>query len=147
LTDDVTSPAPTARSVRAENTRAAILSAAERLFAEQGIATVSNRQIGAAARQGNNAAVAYHFGTKADLVRAIENKHAGHIDELLRHKVAATSDQAGLRDWVACLVEPYTMHLAALGTPTWYARFIAKAQTDPIYWRVIADNARDSDAT
>ena len=33
---------------------------------------VSNRQISEAAGQGNNAAACYHFGTRTDLLRAIE---------------------------------------------------------------------------
>ena len=60
----------TARSVRAERastTQEAILKAAERLYAEHGVFAVSNRQVSEAAGQGNNAAVGYHFGTKADL--------------------------------------------------------------------------------
>jgi Bacterial regulatory proteins, tetR family len=62
-------------SDRSVSTRQAILSAAERLFAERGMYAVSNRQISEAAGQGNNAAACYHFGTRTDLLRAIENKH------------------------------------------------------------------------
>jgi cytochrome P450 len=51
-----------------------ILATTERLFAERGIHAVSNRQISEAAGQGNSAAVGYHFGTKADLVRAIARR-------------------------------------------------------------------------
>ncbi|MEE2045897.1 helix-turn-helix domain-containing protein, partial [Nocardiopsis tropica] len=60
-----------ARSERVAATRETILSAAERLFAEHGMAGVSNRQIGQEAGQGNNTAVTYHFGSKEGLVRAI----------------------------------------------------------------------------
>jgi AcrR family transcriptional regulator len=141
LTGTVTTATRNRRSERADNTREAILTAAERLFAEHGIAAVSNRQITEAARQGNNAAVAYHFGTKADLVRAIEDKHAGHIEQLRQQKIAETGTSTDLRDWVACLVEPLTTHLAALGNPTWYARFIAQVTTDPTYQRVVTKNA------
>ena len=56
-------------------TRERLITTAERLFAEQGV-TVSNRQVGEAARQANTAVVAYHFGTKADLVRAIVRRGA-----------------------------------------------------------------------
>lgn len=48
------------------------MTAAERLYAEHGVFGMSNRQVSEAAGQGNNAAVGYHFGTKTDLVRAIE---------------------------------------------------------------------------
>ena len=81
----------TARSVRADRastTQEAILKAAERLYAEHGVFAVSNRQVSEAAGQGNNAAVGYHFGTKADLVRAIEHKHRGPIEELRQQRIA-----------------------------------------------------------
>jgi len=45
-----------ARSDRASTTQQAILTAAERLFAEHGVFAVSNRQVSEAAGQGNNAA-------------------------------------------------------------------------------------------
>jgi hypothetical protein len=32
---------------------------------------------------------------------------------------------------VACLVCPFTQHLADLGSPTWYARFCAQVSSDP----------------
>ncbi|WP_329309835.1 hypothetical protein [Streptomyces sp. NBC_01262] len=41
------------------------------LRTERGVYAVANRQVSEAAGQGNNTAVGYHFGTKADLVRAM----------------------------------------------------------------------------
>ena len=61
---------PRTRQAHATDTRELILTTAERLFAEHGVA-VSNRQISEAAGQANNFAVGYHFGTKTDLVLAI----------------------------------------------------------------------------
>src|SRR5690348_18411324 len=104
-----------ARTVRAEQvsaTRESILTAAERLYAEHGVFAVSNRQVSEAAGQGNNAAVGYHFGTKTDLVRAIEQKHRASIERLLERMVAETGESTDLRDWVACLVCSLTEHLA-----------------------------------
>jgi AcrR family transcriptional regulator len=137
----------TARSVRTERasiTREAILAAAERLFAEHGVYAVSNRQVSEAAGQGNNAAVGYHFGTKTDLVRAIEQKHRSSIERLLERKVAATGDSTDLRDWVACLVCSLTEHLDQLGNPTWYARFAAQALADPAYQKIVVKDALGS---
>jgi AcrR family transcriptional regulator len=139
--------AKTARTERASTTREAILTAAERLFAEHGMFAVSNRQVSEAAGQGNNAAVGYHFGTKTDLVRAIEQKHRGPIERLREQTVAETLDKkacADMRDWVACLVCPLTDHLAALGNPTWYARFAAQAMTDPVYHNIVVKDALSS---
>lgn len=134
------------RAERVTTTRNMILTAAERMFAEQGLYSVSNRQVSEAAGQGNNAAVSYHFGTKTDLVRAIEQKHQASIDELRGRIVAETGDSTELRDWVACLVRPLTEHLAALGNPTWYARFAAQIITDPVYYEIIVRDALESES-
>ena len=122
-------------------TRLQILTTAERLFAEQGLYAVSNRQISAAAGQGNNAAVGYHFGSKADLVRAIVRRHVDRIEALRREMVAAVEGSRDVRDWVDCLVRPLTAHLASLGDPTWFARFAAQALTDPASRDVMAEEA------
>lgn len=129
------------RTERASITREAILAAAERLFAEHGVYAVSNRQVSEAAGQGNNAAVGYHFGTKTDLVRAIEQKHRASIERLLEKMVAANGDSAELREWIACLVCSLTEHLAQLGNPTWYARFAAQALADPAYHKIVIKDA------
>jgi AcrR family transcriptional regulator len=127
------------RTDRSHATRELILTTAERLFAEYGVAAVSSRQICEAAGQGNNTAVGYHFGTKTDLVRAIINRHAGRIDELREQMVAGIDDRADIRAWVACLVHSSTDHLAELGNPTWYARFKAQLLTDPALREIAAD--------
>lgn len=139
--------ARTARSERASTTQEAILTAAERLFAEHGVFAVSNRQVSEAAGQGNNAAVGYHFGTKTDLVRAIEHKHRVPIEQLREKMVAGLLEKKAstdMRDWVACLVCPLTDHLAALGNPTWYARFAAQVMTDPAYHNIVVKDALSS---
>ena len=125
----------------ARSTREAILTAAERLFAEHGVFAVSNRQVSEAAGQGNNAAVGYHFGTKTDLVRAIEHKHAIPVEKLREQRVADVGASAELRDWVSCLVLPLTDHLTALGNPTWYARFAAQVMADPAYNKTVTRDA------
>jgi AcrR family transcriptional regulator len=140
LTGHVTT-ARTVRADRATLTQEAILQAAERLYAEHGVYAVSNRQVSEAAGQGNNAAVGYHFGTKTDLVRAIEQKHRASIERLLERMVGQTRDSADLRDWVRCLVCSLTEHLAQLGNPTWYARFAAQALADPAYHKIVIKDA------
>jgi AcrR family transcriptional regulator len=140
LTDRVTT-ARTVRADRASSTQEAILKAAERLYAEHGVFAVSNRQVSEAAGQGNNAAVGYHFGTKTDLVRAIEQKHRASIERLLESMVAKAGDSTELRDWISCLVCSLTEHLAQLGNPTWYARFAAQALADPEYQKIVVKDA------
>ncbi|WP_030606829.1 TetR/AcrR family transcriptional regulator [Streptomyces sclerotialus] len=128
-----------ARSGRGEGTREALLTVAERMFAEHGVFAVSNRQVSEAAGQGNNAAVGYHFGTKTDLLRAIVRKHARRIDELRQAMLAETGGSEDVRDWVACLVRPNTEHLAELAGPTWFARFAAQVMTDPVLREIMID--------
>ena len=137
----MTTATKSSRTDRASLTREAILIAAERLFAEHGVFAVSNRQVSEAAGQGNNAAVGYHFGTKTDLVRAIEHKHAIPVEKLREQRVAELGDSTELRDWVCCLVLPLTDHLTALGNPTWYARFAAQVMADPAYNKTVTRDA------
>ena len=129
------------RTDRAAETRELILAAAERLFAEHGVFAVSNRQVGGAAGQGNNFAVGYHFGTKVDLVRAIVRRHAQPMEDRRRWMLAEIGRSTDVRDWVACLVRPFTEHLAELGVPSWYARFGAQVMTDPGLRLIIIDEA------
>ncbi len=127
-------------------TRDLLLTTAERLFAERGVYTVSNRQIGEAAGQGNNAVVGYHFGTKADLVREIARKHAQQIERLRVKMVAGAAGSTDVRDWVACMVCPTTEHLAELGNPTWFARFNAQVMTDPALREIVTEESLASPA-
>ena len=133
-------------STRAGATRDAILGTAERLFAERGLNAVSNRQISEAAGQGNNAAVGYHFGTKADLVRAIVRRHDAPVTDRRRTLVARIDGSDDPRDWISCWVLPVVEHLESLGLPTWYARFGAQVMAEPAFRQIIQDETR-SDPT
>jgi AcrR family transcriptional regulator len=59
------------QSVHKRDTRAELILAAERLFAERGIEGVSLREINLAANQRNTSAAHYHFGSKEALIDAI----------------------------------------------------------------------------
>jgi AcrR family transcriptional regulator len=135
-----------ARTDRAGSTRDAILTAAERLFAEHGLFAVSNRQVSEAAGQGNNAAVGYHFGTKADLLRAIVHKHNAAVERRCQQMVDSVGAQPELRDWVECLVRPLAAHLTELGHPTWYARFSAQLMPDPAHRDIVSEESLTSSA-
>jgi AcrR family transcriptional regulator len=115
------------------STRDAILAAAERLFGEHGIHAVSNRQISEAAGQGNNAVVNYHFGTKADVLRALVERHSENLDAIRSRMIADITDPSDLRQWVSCAVMSVTEYMDSLGTPSWYARLIAQIGADPAY--------------
>jgi AcrR family transcriptional regulator len=116
---------------RGEATRNRIIEVAVRLFAEQGVLAVSNRQIGAAAGRGNTSVVGYYFASKSDLVRAVMRRFMEQVSVGREQWIARLGDEPDLRDWVACLVHPYTELLDAEGPPTWHARFIAQVLIDP----------------
>ena len=137
--------ATTSGADRAASTRERIIGAAERLFAEHGLDNVSHRQIATAANQGNVSAVNYHFGTTADLIRAIVRRHGEEVEELRRPWVAAAEDSDDLRDWLSCLIHPVAEHLESLGSPTWWARFTALVATDPRHRDLITDELEQSD--
>jgi AcrR family transcriptional regulator len=119
------------RSPRGADTRSLIIATAERLFAIHGVAAVSNRQLSEAAGQANNSVIAYHFGTRADLLRAIVRHHQPDIEQRRMAMLDAGDAPTTLRDWINCEVRPITEHYAGLGHPGWYARFAAQATTDP----------------
>jgi AcrR family transcriptional regulator len=150
VSDAVSTVPGTGRTQRASGTRDAILTAAERLFAEHGVFAVSNRQVSEAAGQGNNAAVGYHFGTKADLIRAIVRKHNLDVERLCQQMVDEVTGQGGrsieVRDWVKCLVLPFARHLTELGGPTWYARFSAQLMPDPAHRDIASEESLASSA-
>ncbi len=102
---------------------------------------VSIRQIGEAAGQGNKSAIAYHFGTKTDLVLAIAHRHAPDIEGRRARMLEAVAGSEDLAAWLSCLVKPITDHLASLGSPTYYARFIAHCVSDPSLRQVVSDDA------
>ncbi|MFC0107968.1 TetR/AcrR family transcriptional regulator [Kibdelosporangium aridum] len=130
--------------LRGHATRELILTVAERLFAEHGVFAVSNRQISEAAGQGNNTAVGYHFGTKADLVRAILRRHLVPIERIRTRMVAEIGDSTDIRDWLACLVFPVGEHLAALGSPTRFARFTSHVLTEPSLRAIVIEETQSS---
>ncbi|HTJ72030.1 MAG TPA: TetR family transcriptional regulator [Actinospica sp.] len=121
--------------------RELILDTAERLFAEHGVFAVSNRQIAEAAEQGNTAVVGYHFGTKTDLVRALVRRFNTVVERERAELIAQIGDSKDVRDWVSCQVYPITDRLAALGSPSWFARFGAQVMTDPALRDIMVDEA------
>ena len=134
----------TGRSQRAQVTRDLILTVAERLFAEHGVLAVSNRQISEAAGQGNNTAVGYHFGTKAELIREIARRHSAPVEELRRRRLAEIGDSTDVRDWIGCLIRPFAEQLEAAGSPTWSARFRAQAMTEPSLRQILVEEIQSS---
>jgi AcrR family transcriptional regulator len=69
---------------RKRSTSVTLLEIAERMFGDFGIEGVSIRQIGLEAKAANKSAVSYHFGGRADLVRAIWTHRLPVLDQMRR---------------------------------------------------------------
>lgn len=98
---------------RSEISRGEIIRAAERLFAERGIDSVSMVEIGQEGGQRNRSAVQYHFGDKEGVLRAIREKHQLVIEA---HRInmldqLEASSEATLRDFVEVFVLPLAERL------------------------------------
>lgn len=90
-----TKPAPRKRNdPRRETTKAALIEAAEELFAEKGVENVSLRQIGEAIGSDNNAVVTYYFGSKSGLLQAIYEYRVPLL-EIRRDELLINADKSG----------------------------------------------------
>lgn len=99
-------PSTALRSGNLEDTRQRLLRAALRLFAQQGFAQTSTRELAEAA-QANVAAISYHFGDKAGLYRAAFLEPLGAPGEdLARLQAAAGSLDATLDAFYAGFLAP-----------------------------------------
>ncbi|ADP81800.1 TetR family transcriptional regulator [Pseudofrankia inefficax] len=95
---------PAAAGQRSREARERLLLTAEQLYAEQGIAAVSLRQICRAAGNGNNNAVQYHFGDERGLFEAIIAHRVPRLDRR-RAELLAAARAAGLDQSVRGLVD------------------------------------------
>lgn len=97
----------------ADGTRARLIAAAEKLFAERGIDGVSLREINRASGARNAVAVQYHFEGRAGVVRAIIAKHRPAV-EAMRHDLLDDYEHRAVDDlWMlaGCLVRPLAAKL------------------------------------
>lgn len=114
------------RSARIE-----LLEAAERLFAEHSIESVSMREIVEAAGQRNHGAIRYHFGGGRDaLLRALYEYRLPALNrrrhDLLNY-LRASSGEADVRAVVAAYAQPLVETAQQGGG--WYARFLNRFVT------------------
>ena len=112
-------------------TRLALLRAAERLFAQDGVDSVSLRRIAVEAGQGNHSAVLYHFADKKDLINAVLERHSAPIEAAwtvaLDHLVA--EQRTGLPELVALMVRPLVGKLDDADGGTNYLLVVAQLVT------------------
>lgn len=114
-----------------DKARETLLDAAEELFARHGIDAVSNRRIAEHAGTANHSAVAYHFGGRDELMRALLVRHLEEMDRRRAAMIAGLGDDAGVRELLAAMLLPWLDHLASLPTPSWRARFLFQVRTVP----------------
>jgi len=112
----------------AEDTRARIIQAAERLFAERGVDAVSLREINREAGQRNATALQYHFTDRQGLIRSILMKHDVMVDES-RNQLLDEMEKKGqqsLYHFAAALVLPAAKKLADRDGGRAYLRVVAQ---------------------
>lgn len=117
----------------AESTRDRLIDAAEMLFAEHGITTVSLREINRAAGAKNAVAVQYHFQDRAGILRAINAKHFPAIDAR-RHAMLdeyEAQDVSDIRTLAAALVRPLASKLDDAEGGLSYLQIYAEMVTAP----------------
>jgi TetR/AcrR family transcriptional regulator, regulator of cefoperazone and chloramphenicol sensitivity len=91
----------------------ALIQAAERLFAERVIESVSLREIAQAAGNGNNNAVRYHFGSKNELIDSIFRYRVEQMDPKRRAMLQVMERDGALGD-LRRLAEAYCLPLLDL---------------------------------
>lgn len=125
---------------RGERSRIALIEAAERLFAERGIESVSLRDIAAAAGQRNNSAAQYHFGDRQGLVAAVYAHRMAVVNDR-RHDRLDALEAADCTDDLDAILEATIGPLIAVVDETdgWYARFLVRTRWDTFARQVLVD--------
>lgn len=138
----------------ADTTKARLIEAAERLFAERGIDAVSLREINRASGARNAIAVQYHFEDRAGVVKAILAKHTPDV-EARRHAMLdqyeaegaeGTAGAAAVRLLAAALVRPLAAKLSDPGGGPEYLQIHADLlnRPHPRIGRAADDDQTDS---
>ena len=112
------------------STKERILGAAEELFARNGFAGASLRELTASAKV-NLAAVNYHFGSKDNLINEVFRRR---LDELSTHRLEALQaarDKAKptLEDILAAFIHPSSRLPSAPNCPIWTRKSCIGAST------------------
>ncbi|WP_433649244.1 TetR/AcrR family transcriptional regulator [Micromonospora zamorensis] len=113
---------------RSEAARTALLDAAERLFAESGVAEVSDRRVAEAAGNTNHSAVRYYFGGREGLLKALM---ARHVHDVTEQRAGMPPPEDSVLGDIRGLVEPSMRALDQLPRPSWRARFLEHMLHNP----------------
>ena len=121
-------------AARGEAARTALVEAAERLFAQNGIEGVSLRDVSTAAGQRNHNAAQYHFGDRLGLVAAVYENRMRVVNARRTSYLASVADD-DVRGLVAAIVVPLVEVVAE--SDGWYARFQARLRWEPTSWEAL----------
>ena len=129
------------------DTRLALILAAERIFAEEGISNTSLRRINQAAGQRNESAIHYYFGSREGLVAAILELRTAPINaqrvELIRQARARRGDlPLESRDIAEAMSRPLADHLRQNLKHTYYLRFQSMLGLDRPIWKQFEKDER-----
>lgn len=116
-----------------QNTKAALIHAAERLFAEKGLGAVSVRDITRAAGARNESALHYHFGTMDALVREVFAHRYYQLEEARLARLAeidAAQKGNDLTSLMGAAIGPIFEACSEEGGRL-YAHFLVQLVTDP----------------
>lgn len=115
-------------------TKTRLLDDAERLFAERGIWTVTNREITEAAEQKNVSALNYHFGSRGQLLAAVLARRGAELDEARGRLMAELGPESSTRSLVRLLVVVYA---GCLGSESGrnYVRVVDQLRSGLVDWR------------
>jgi AcrR family transcriptional regulator len=122
------------KSSARDQTRKQLISAAEKLFAKDGIDGVSLRQINLEAGQKNSSAAHYHFGSKDSLIMAIYQHRMENVNERRLKKISeleSSGDEKNIRALVGAIVYPIVEEIDADMSGRHYIRFMAQAIGHP----------------
>ena len=131
---------PMTQDAAKTDTRTGLLLAAERLFALQGVAATTIRQINAAAGQRNQSAIHYHFGSRDGILDAIMDLRVPPMNQARAALLERMRDEAGARpltsrEIVTALIQPNLDRLLATPGPHFTARLLLQMRVDHDIWR------------
>ena len=121
------------QETKRQNTKMAMLGAAERLFAEKGLAGVSVRDITLAAGARNRSALYYHFGSMGELIREVFARRYRAIEDSRQQRFAdlqAAGTLSDLHKLIEAAVGPL-FEACHDQDGRLYARFCVQLTTDP----------------
>lgn len=132
-------------TIQSDRARDALLDAAEELFARNGIDAVSNRRIVEHAGAANHSAIAYHFGGREGLLRALVERHHDEISRRRRELTEQLGETPNIHELVTIRLRPLIELLDSLPRPSWRAQFMSQISAVPSAVEVAKEVIGDAD--